>query len=108
MADRSRRRAGTARSAGRRRSSYLASRLGIALKDSRIALALTQAEASDRAGVSQTFWSAVERGLGTAASLETLAACAAAVETQLAAFVRRDLAPTYRVTSPTFAGRRRS
>ena len=87
MADRSRRRAGTAPSAGRRRSSYLASRLGIALKDSRIALALTQAEASDRAGVSQTFWSAVERGLGTAASLETLAACAAAVETQLAAFV---------------------
>jgi transcriptional regulator with XRE-family HTH domain len=87
MPDRHRRRAGSARIAGRSRSRYLATRLGIALKESRLALALTQAQAGERAGVSQAFWSELERGNGTVASLETLAACAAAVESQLAAFV---------------------
>jgi transcriptional regulator with XRE-family HTH domain len=72
---------------GRHRSAYLAHRLGAGLRESRVALALTQTAASDRAGVSQGFWSALEHGRGTAASLETLAACAAAVGTQLAAFV---------------------
>jgi transcriptional regulator with XRE-family HTH domain len=52
-----------------------------------VALGLTQAAASDRAGVSQPFWSALERGFGTYASLETLASCAAAVDAQLAAFL---------------------
>src|SRR4051794_40866707 len=88
MADRCRRRAGTARTSGRRRSTYLATRIGIGLKESRTALALTQAQASGRAGVSQTFWSMVERGLGSAASLETLASCAAAVDAELAAFIQ--------------------
>jgi hypothetical protein len=37
--------------------------------------------------VSQGFWSVLERGSGAAASLETLAACAAAVQTELAAFL---------------------
>ncbi len=87
MPDRSRRRAGSVRVLGRRRSTYLAHRLGIGLRESRVALAMTQAAASDRAGVSQGFWSALEHGRGSAASLETLAACAAAVGTQLAAFV---------------------
>lgn len=81
------RRAGTARIAGRRRSGYLAQRMGIGLRESRIAVRLTQAEASDRAGVSQPFWSRLERGGAGTASLETLAACAAAVDTQLAAFL---------------------
>jgi transcriptional regulator with XRE-family HTH domain len=62
--------------------------LGVSIKESRLALALTQAQAADRAGVSQTFWSALERGLAATASLETLAACAVAVETELAAFIQ--------------------
>jgi transcriptional regulator with XRE-family HTH domain len=85
--DRHRRRAGSARLAGRKRSGYLAQRIGIGLKESRTAMRLTQAEAADRAGVSQGFWSLLERGRSATASLETLAACAAAVGTQLAAFV---------------------
>lgn len=85
--ERSRRRAGSFRVLGRRRSGYLAQRIGVALRDSRTALGVTQAEAAQRAGVSQGFWSLVERGEGTVASLETLASCAAAVSVQLAAFV---------------------
>ena len=81
------RRAGTARITGRRRSSYLAQRIGIGLRESRIAVRLTQAQASDRAGVSQPFWSRLERGGAGTASIETLAACAAAVGAQLAAFL---------------------
>jgi transcriptional regulator with XRE-family HTH domain len=82
------RRAGAARIAGRQRSQYLARRIAIALRESRLALALTQAEASARAGVSQAYWSALERGVATTATLETLAACAAAVDTELAAFLQ--------------------
>ncbi|HET7472849.1 MAG TPA: helix-turn-helix transcriptional regulator [Candidatus Limnocylindrales bacterium] len=63
-------------------------RIGVGLRESRIALALTQADASDRAGVSQGYWSRLERGQTTNASLETLAACAAAVDTELAAFLQ--------------------
>ena len=87
LPDRHRRRAGSARQAGRRRSAYLAQRVGVGLKESRLAVRLTQAEAADRAGVSQGFWSVLERGGAATASLETLAACAAAVDTQLAAFL---------------------
>jgi len=87
MPDRSRRRAAGTRQLGRARSSYLARRIGLGLKESRVALRLTQAQAGDRAGVSQGFWSRLERGRGSAASLETLASCAAAVDAQLAAFL---------------------
>ena len=87
MPDRQRRRAGSSRLAGRRRTSYLADRLGVALRDSRQAMGLRQLDAAERAGVSQAFWSLLERGGGGTASLETLASCAAAVSTQLAAFV---------------------
>lgn len=86
MPDRSRR-ATAGRMAGRRRAHYLAGRCGRALKECRVALRLTQDAAAARAGVSQTFWSALERGSGTTASLETLAACATAVDAQLAAFI---------------------
>ena len=105
MPNRSRRRAGTARLTGRARAGYLARRLGIGLRESRIALGLTQQEAGHRAGVSQSFWSALERGQGGAASLETLAACATAVETQLAAFLEASPEPTSPGTSHTFAAR---
>ena len=82
------RRAGAARIAGRRRSEYLAKRIGIGLRESRVALSLTQAAASARAGVSQTYWSDLERGLATTVALEALASCAAAVDTELAAFLQ--------------------
>jgi transcriptional regulator with XRE-family HTH domain len=88
MPDRARRRAGAARLTGRDRSRHLAQRIGIGLRESRLALRLAQHEAAHRAGVSQQFWSVLERGLGTVASLETLAACAAAVDTELAAFLQ--------------------
>lgn len=81
------RRAGAARIAGRLRSRYLAKRIGIGLREGRTLLALTQRQAADRAGVSQAYWSSVERGIATTATLETLASCAAAVETELAAFL---------------------
>jgi transcriptional regulator with XRE-family HTH domain len=85
--DRHRRRAGSARRAGRLRSRYLAGRIGTGLKERRLALGLTQAQAGDRAGVSQGYWSFLERGGGAVASLETLSACAVAVGLQLAAFL---------------------
>jgi transcriptional regulator with XRE-family HTH domain len=87
MPDRHRRRAGTARLRGRERGRYLARRIGVGLKESRVALDLTQSQASERAGVSQGFGSRLERGGGSTASIETLAACAAAVDGQLAAFI---------------------
>ena len=87
MPDRSRRRAGTARLEGRRRSVVLARRTGIGLRESRTALRLTQAQAANRAGISQPFWSRLERGLITSVSIETLASCAAAVGVQLAMFI---------------------
>lgn len=87
MPNRSRRRAGSTRIAARRRSAYLISRIGTGLRESRIAVRLTQAQAAERAGISQGFWSVLERGGGTAASIETIASCAAAVSTQLTAFL---------------------
>jgi transcriptional regulator with XRE-family HTH domain len=88
MPDRRRRRAGTARQTGRRRATFLAERLGLALRESRRAVGLRQVGAADRAGVSQPFWSFAERRGGRTATLETLAACAAAVGTELAAFLQ--------------------
>ncbi len=67
---------------------YLAGRIGVGLRESRLALSMTQAQAADRAGVSQPFWSRLERGMGTVASLETLTAAAASVHAELAAFIQ--------------------
>jgi len=85
MPDR-RRRASPDRIAAKARSRYLADRLGRALRESRRALGASQAAAAERAGVSQSFWSVLERGGAGTASLETLTACAAAVGAQLAMF----------------------
>jgi transcriptional regulator with XRE-family HTH domain len=82
-----RQRIGGARSAGRQRSAYLAHRIGVGLRESRLSQRLTQAEAAVRAGVSQPLWSRLERGEARSPTLETLASCAAAVDTQLAAFL---------------------
>ena len=87
MPDRRRRRATAERLEGRRRAAMVGRRIGNGLRDSRVALGLPQTEAAQRAGISQASWSRVERGIAGAASLETLASCAAAVGTQLAAFI---------------------
>jgi transcriptional regulator with XRE-family HTH domain len=87
MPDRRRRRATAERLEGRRRAATVGRRIGNGLRDSRLALRLPQTEAAQRAGISQASWSRVERGIAGAASLETLACCAAAVGTQLAAFI---------------------
>lgn len=65
----------------------IALRTGIGLRESRTALRLTQAQAADGAGVSQPFWSRLERGLVTSVSIETLASCGAAVAVRLAMFI---------------------
>ena len=49
---------------------------------------MTQSEAADRAGVSQGFWSYLERGGASTTTLETLASCASAVHAELAAFLQ--------------------
>jgi transcriptional regulator with XRE-family HTH domain len=70
-----------------RRAAYLVRRVGIALREARVALRLPQRVVAARAGISQAHWSRIERGLEHGAALDTLAACAAAVDTQLAAFI---------------------
>lgn len=87
MPDRRRRRAAAARLEGRRRGLALMRRVGLGLRESRLALRLTQAQASERAGISQASWSRIERGTTASISLETLASCASAVGVQLATFL---------------------
>jgi len=87
MAHRPRRRATAVTRAGDDRTTAVARRIGLGLRDSRVALRLTQAQAGNRAGISQAAWSRIERGASAATSLGTLAACAAAVDSQLAGFI---------------------
>ncbi len=87
MPDRHLRRAGSARRIARERAAYIARRIGIGLRDARLAAGLRQRDIAQQAGVSQSFWSRLERGLTTAVSLDTLAAAATAVGLQLAAFL---------------------
>lgn len=87
MPDRHLRRAGAARRTARDRAGYLMRRIGTALREARIGAGLRQREAAARAGVAQSSWSRIERGVTTAISIETLAACAAALNAQLAAFI---------------------
>lgn len=91
MPDRHRRRAGTHRRRGRERAIQVARRIGVGLRDARRRAGLRQVDIAERAGISQSFCSRLERGLVTSVSLETLAACAEAVGHQLAAFL--ELAP---------------
>jgi transcriptional regulator with XRE-family HTH domain len=49
---------------------------------------MTQAQAAARAGLSQPFWSRLERGAVATVSIETVACCAAAVGAELAAFLQ--------------------
>jgi transcriptional regulator with XRE-family HTH domain len=86
MPDRRLRRAGLARRAARERARYLLRRAGSMLRDARLGIGMRQLDAAERAGVSQSFWSRLELNRTTAVSIETLAACGAAVGLQLAAF----------------------
>jgi transcriptional regulator with XRE-family HTH domain len=81
------RRATRTRMQARGRARYLAERIGRSLLDARTGSGLLQREAAERAGVSQSFYSRIELGRGSRASLETLAACVLACDAQLAAFV---------------------
>jgi transcriptional regulator with XRE-family HTH domain len=83
------RRASPSRRAGIERAHGVAKRLGIGLREARLAVGLTQARLGDRAGVSQSQVARLEGGRGWNASIETWAACAAATGTQLAAFLER-------------------
>ncbi len=87
MPDRSRRRAGRHRIAGRQRANDLARRLGVAVRERREAQAATQGELGGLAGVSQAWWSKAERGHGRVGSLETWASVAAAVGGRLVVFI---------------------
>lgn len=69
------------------RAAYLARRIGVALRDSRTALGLRQADVAERAGITQAHVSRIERGVVHASTLRSLTACAAALDVQLAAFV---------------------
>lgn len=81
-----RRRSRTAIRLGQGRAGYLAARLGVALRDRRQALRLTQREVGERAGMSQQEVSRLERSRGPDAPLVTWAAVGAAVGLQLASF----------------------
>lgn len=74
---------------GRARALELADRMGRGLRESRLALGLTQEKVAGEIGVTQAWMSRMERGLGAGASLETWAEAAAAVDERLAAFLER-------------------
>jgi transcriptional regulator with XRE-family HTH domain len=75
--------------AGRERAREVAQRLGRGLRDARHAASLTQRAVAAAAGVSQPEIARLEAGRGANARIETWAACAAAVGTQLVGFLER-------------------
>jgi transcriptional regulator with XRE-family HTH domain len=82
-------RAGPKVGVGRKRGDSVASRLGVALRDSRRHAGLRQLDVALAAGISQSRVGELERGLGSGASLETWAVAAAALGEQLVAFLER-------------------
>ncbi len=81
------RRSTSARRRARARVEYVARRIGTGLRDARLAQGLRQIDVAKSAGITQPFYSRIERGLELSVALLTLAACAAAVNVQLAAFI---------------------
>lgn len=86
MPDRSRR-AGAHRIRARARTVEIARRLGIMIREARLSAGLRQSDVADRAGISQSWVSKMERGHGATGSLATWAAVASAVGAQLSAFL---------------------
>ena len=80
-------RAGAAERRGRARADAVARRIGTGLKEARLAQGLRQVDAASAAGITQPHFSRIERGREPGATLQTLCACAAALNVQLAAFV---------------------
>lgn len=73
--------------AGAARAEHLEKRLGIGLKERRLALRMTQRALGAKVGLSQPEVCRLEQGHGSSASIGTWTACAAAVGLQLAAFL---------------------
>ncbi len=82
-----RQRATATRRRARARTEYLAGRVGTGLRDARLAQGLRQLDVALEAGITQPYYSRVERGLEPGVALDTLAACASALQVQLAAFI---------------------
>ena len=81
------RRATAARREGRERATQVARRIGIAMRDRRLAQGRTQSGVAKDAGITQPYYSRVERGHEIGVTLEVLASCAAALDVRLAAFI---------------------
>jgi transcriptional regulator with XRE-family HTH domain len=86
MPDR-RRRASSFRLRARRRTAEIAHRLGTMLREARRSMGLRQVDVAERAGVTQSWVSRMERGHGGTASLETWAAVAEAASVRLVTFL---------------------
>ena len=72
---------------GRARAGVLSARLGVALREARLAGDLTQRQLAFRGGLSQARVSEIERGAGSAVGLETWCVLAAAAGESLVAFL---------------------
>ncbi len=72
---------------GRARAAVLSVRLGVALREARLAGGLTQRQLAIRGGLSQARVSEIERGAGSAVGLETWCVLAAAAGESLVAFL---------------------
>jgi transcriptional regulator with XRE-family HTH domain len=77
----------TAAARAERHATELASRLGKALKEARLAIGLTQAAAARRAGMSQATWSALETDGDARYTMLTWDRAAHAVGTRLSAYL---------------------
>ncbi len=82
-----RRRAGGHARMGRARAATVAARLGTALREARWRSGFRQRDVADRAGISQSFVSRLERGRAVCVSLETWSVVAASVGEQFVAFL---------------------
>jgi transcriptional regulator with XRE-family HTH domain len=81
------RRATAARRQGRERAKHVARRIGTALRHARLAEGRTQVDVATDAGITQPYYSRIERGRELGVTLEVLASCAAALDVQLAGFI---------------------
>jgi len=69
------------------RADAIAHRIGTGLHDARLAQGLRQVDVAATAGIAQAHYSRIERGIERGASLLALAACASALDVQLAGFI---------------------
>jgi len=81
------RRASAAERRARSRAEYVARRIGTSFREARLAQGLRQIDVATAAGITQPFYSRIERGLELGAAFLTLMTCASALNVQLAAFV---------------------